>query len=234
MLMVASDRVSVFDVVLPDLIPDKGRVLTALSAFWFEQTADLAAQPRRLVRPDRLPRDRRPDVDGPGHAGAADAIRCAWSASRAATCSARAWSEYQETGHGAAARRCPPGCAGRARCPSRSSRPPPRPRPATTSRSRDAEARRRSWAPTATSSCGTLTLAVYAFGAEHAAARGLILADTKLEFGAARRRAARDRRDDHPRLVALLAGRRLRGRHVAAVVRQAVRARPLPRDRMGP
>ena len=42
MLVVASDRVSVFDVVLPDLIPDKGRVLTALSTFWFEQTAHLA------------------------------------------------------------------------------------------------------------------------------------------------------------------------------------------------
>ncbi|HEX5615262.1 MAG TPA: phosphoribosylaminoimidazolesuccinocarboxamide synthase [Acidimicrobiia bacterium] len=41
LLMVASDRVSVFDVVLPDLIPDKGRVLTGLSAFWFERTAAL-------------------------------------------------------------------------------------------------------------------------------------------------------------------------------------------------
>ena len=43
MLMVASDRVSVFDVVLPDEIPDKGRVLTGLSNFWFEQTRDIVA-----------------------------------------------------------------------------------------------------------------------------------------------------------------------------------------------
>ena len=42
MLIVASDRISVFDVVLDDVIPDKGRVLTALSTFWFEQTAGLA------------------------------------------------------------------------------------------------------------------------------------------------------------------------------------------------
>ena len=41
LLMVASDRISVFDVVLPDEIPDKGRVLTALSNFWFERTADI-------------------------------------------------------------------------------------------------------------------------------------------------------------------------------------------------
>ena len=43
LLMVASDRVSVFDVVLPDLIPDKGRVLTGLSNFWFDQTRHLVA-----------------------------------------------------------------------------------------------------------------------------------------------------------------------------------------------
>jgi phosphoribosylaminoimidazole-succinocarboxamide synthase len=38
LLMVATDRISVFDVVLPDEVPDKGRVLTGLSSFWFEQT----------------------------------------------------------------------------------------------------------------------------------------------------------------------------------------------------
>lgn len=43
LLMVASDRVSVFDVVLPDEIPDKGRVLTGLSHFWFERTRDIVA-----------------------------------------------------------------------------------------------------------------------------------------------------------------------------------------------
>jgi phosphoribosylaminoimidazole-succinocarboxamide synthase len=43
LLMVASDRVSVFDVVLPDEIPDKGRVLTGVSQFWFDQTSDIVA-----------------------------------------------------------------------------------------------------------------------------------------------------------------------------------------------
>ncbi len=70
MLVVASDRVSVFDVVLPDLIPDKGRVLTALSTFWFEQTARPRAQPPRVVRPHRLPRDRGGRDRGPGDARA--------------------------------------------------------------------------------------------------------------------------------------------------------------------
>ena len=43
LLMVASDRLSAFDVILPDPIPDKGRILTELSCFWFEQTKDLVA-----------------------------------------------------------------------------------------------------------------------------------------------------------------------------------------------
>ena len=41
LLMVASDRISAFDHVLRTPIPDKGRVLTAMSVFWFEQLADL-------------------------------------------------------------------------------------------------------------------------------------------------------------------------------------------------
>src|SRR3954454_14999665 len=41
LLLVASDRLSAFDVVLPTEIPDKGRVLTGLSRFWFSRTRDL-------------------------------------------------------------------------------------------------------------------------------------------------------------------------------------------------
>ena len=41
LLLVATDRISAFDVVLPDPIPNKGRVLTGLSLFWFERTVDL-------------------------------------------------------------------------------------------------------------------------------------------------------------------------------------------------
>ena len=43
LLMVASDRISTYDVVHPTPIPDKGKVLTGLSVFWFEQTADIVA-----------------------------------------------------------------------------------------------------------------------------------------------------------------------------------------------
>ncbi|HTX62443.1 MAG TPA: phosphoribosylaminoimidazolesuccinocarboxamide synthase, partial [Acidimicrobiales bacterium] len=42
-LMVASDRVSAYDVVFAERVPEKGRVLTAMTAFWVEELADLAA-----------------------------------------------------------------------------------------------------------------------------------------------------------------------------------------------
>ena len=47
-LMVASDRISAFDVVLPTPIPDKGRVLTGLSLFWFEHFKDRRPKPPDL------------------------------------------------------------------------------------------------------------------------------------------------------------------------------------------
>jgi phosphoribosylaminoimidazole-succinocarboxamide synthase len=52
LLLVASDRISTFDVVLPTEIPDKGRVLTGLSAFWFQQTRAICPNHLLRVRPD--------------------------------------------------------------------------------------------------------------------------------------------------------------------------------------
>jgi phosphoribosylaminoimidazole-succinocarboxamide synthase len=66
LLLVASDRMSAFDVVLPTPIPDKGRVLTGLSRFWFERTRDLV--PNHMISVDvaDFPAEARdmPDVAG--------------------------------------------------------------------------------------------------------------------------------------------------------------------------
>src|SRR5699024_9049241 len=43
LILVASDRVSVYDVVLPTPIPDRGKILTALSLWWFDQLQDIVA-----------------------------------------------------------------------------------------------------------------------------------------------------------------------------------------------
>ncbi len=53
LLMVASDRISTYDVVHPNPIPDKGRVLTGLSVFWFEKTKDIC--PNHLVSFEEVP-----------------------------------------------------------------------------------------------------------------------------------------------------------------------------------
>jgi phosphoribosylaminoimidazole-succinocarboxamide synthase len=52
LLLVASDRISTFDVVLPTEIPDKGRVLTGLSAFWFARTREVVPNHLLALRPD--------------------------------------------------------------------------------------------------------------------------------------------------------------------------------------
>jgi phosphoribosylaminoimidazole-succinocarboxamide synthase len=52
LLLTASDRISVFDVVLPTEIPDKGRVLTGISGFWFARTADIVPNHLIRLRPD--------------------------------------------------------------------------------------------------------------------------------------------------------------------------------------
>ncbi|MGZ4412428.1 MAG: phosphoribosylaminoimidazolesuccinocarboxamide synthase, partial [Gaiellaceae bacterium] len=52
LLLVASDRISVFDVVLPTEIPDKGRVLTGISGFWFGLTREIVPNHLLGLRPD--------------------------------------------------------------------------------------------------------------------------------------------------------------------------------------
>jgi phosphoribosylaminoimidazole-succinocarboxamide synthase len=57
LLLVASDRLSAFDVVLPTPIPDKGRVLTGISRFWFERTSDIIPNHLLGTDPAALPAD---------------------------------------------------------------------------------------------------------------------------------------------------------------------------------
>ena len=57
MLLIASDRISAFDVILPTAIPDKGRVLTGLSRFWFAETGDIVPNHLLSADPADLPVD---------------------------------------------------------------------------------------------------------------------------------------------------------------------------------
>ena len=163
-----------------------------------------------LVRADRLDRPQPPALRSAPTAArpTAGGSRCSRSsASCAATSRARAGRTTSRPARSAATA-CPTGWSSRSSCPSRSSRRRRRRRPATT-RTSTAPPRSRSSARSASTRSSALTLELYRFVSERAAARGIILADTKLEFGRRPRGPARPRRRGvHARLVALLAGRR--------------------------
>jgi phosphoribosylaminoimidazole-succinocarboxamide synthase len=180
LLIVASDRVSVFDVVLDDEIPDKGRVLTGISAYWFGETADLL--PNHVISFD--PADL-PDAAGPEVAGRAMLVKK--TSPIRIECIARgylfggAWEEYQQQGT----------VQGR-RMPARMEQAQQLPEAVFTPTTKAEEGHDLPLSDTdAAALVGTerferireLTLAVYTFGADRAAARGVVLADTKVEFG---------------------------------------------------
>jgi phosphoribosylaminoimidazole-succinocarboxamide synthase len=60
LLIVTTDRISAFDVVMPDPVPGKGRILNGMSAFWFERMADLTPHHMISTNPDDYPADCRP------------------------------------------------------------------------------------------------------------------------------------------------------------------------------
>jgi phosphoribosylaminoimidazole-succinocarboxamide synthase len=180
LLMVASDRVSVFDVVLPDLVPDKGRVLTAISAFWFDRVADLFPNHVISVDPADFPPEARPDADG-------RAMLVRRTTPLRMECIARgylfggAWAEYRDNGtvQGVA---MPAGMQQADPLPATMFTPttkaeaghdlPMTDAAAVAEVGEDVFARVRAAA-----------IAIYERGAAHASTRGIILADTKFEFG---------------------------------------------------
>jgi phosphoribosylaminoimidazole-succinocarboxamide synthase len=180
LLIVASDRVSVFDVVLGDEIPDKGRVLTGISAYWFGETGDLL--PNHVISFD--PADL-PDGAGPEVAGRAMLVKR--TAPIRIECIARgylfggAWEEYRQ--HGTVqGRRMPAGMQQAQQLPEAVFTPTTKAEEGHDLPLSDADAVAMVGADRF-ERIRELTLAVYTFGAERAAARGVILADTKVEFG---------------------------------------------------
>ncbi len=183
LLIVATDRISAFDYVLGSGIPDKGKVLTQISAFWFEHTGHLV--PNHVVSTDV---DDFPDA-ARRHA---DVLRGRSMLVRRTTpiaieCVARGylagsgWKDYVGTGAicGVA---LPPGMRESDRLPS------PIFTPATKAASghdvniSEAHACEQIGGPLV-ARLRELTLALYGYGATHAESCGIIVADTKFEFG---------------------------------------------------
>jgi phosphoribosylaminoimidazole-succinocarboxamide synthase len=169
LLLVASDRISTFDVVLPTEIPDKGRVLTGLSGFWFAQTASIVPNHLLALRSDgRSTECRRLEMLP---------IECVVRGYLAGS----GWKDYLATGK-VCGHELPAGLVESDRLPE------PIFTPATKAQTGHDENIDRAAAVALVGDvrydeAERLTLALYRHVSEHAAARGIILADTKLEFG---------------------------------------------------
>jgi len=185
LLIVATDRISAFDVVLPNAIPEKGRVLTALTLFWLDLIRDIV--PNHLITADvaRYP--------APLRRYAAELEGRSMLVRRAEVvpfeCVARGylagsgWKEYQKTG-AVCGIPLPAGL--------REAEKLPRPifTPATKAEAgHDINVSEAEMAQSVgaepTARLKQLTLAVYTRAADYAATRGIIIADTKFEFGRA-------------------------------------------------
>ena len=176
LLMVASDRISTYDVVHPNPIPDKGKVLTGLSAFWFAKTGHIVAN-HYLSATEGVPDEVR---------GRAMVVRKLEMLP--VECVVRGyitgsgWKDYQETGS-VSGIELPPGLRESDRLPTPIFTPSTKAeeghdeaidfdRAAELVGDRELMARVRD-----------VSIALYSFAADHARDRGVILADTKFEFG---------------------------------------------------
>lgn len=182
-LLVATDRLSAFDHVLPNGIPDKGRVLNLLSAFWFEKT-------RHIVKNHLLSTDAK-DLP-PSLRAHQDELEGRFTLAKKAQMlpvecvvrgylSGSGWNDYRRTGE-VCGIRLPAGLRESDRLPE------PLFTPSTKAASGHDE--NISFETCVgllgrplTEKIRELSLALYAYGAEYARSRGILIADTKFEFG---------------------------------------------------
>jgi len=169
LLLVASDRISTFDVVLPTAIPDKGRVLTGLAAFWFARTRSICPNHLLALRPDgRSTECRRLEMLP---------IECVVRG----YLSGSGWKDYGRTGE-VCGHPLPAGLRESDRLPE------PIFTPATKAQSgHDLNITREEGARLVGAErfahVERLSIALYRWAAAHALEHGIIVADTKFEFG---------------------------------------------------
>ena len=169
LVLVASDRISTFDVVLPTEIPDKGRVLTGLSGFWFARTREIVPNHLVALRPDGRSTEARRLAMLP--------IECVVRGYLAGS----GWKDYLDTGE-VCGHRLPPGLRESERLPA------PIFTPATKAKEGHDENIDRDQAAELVGyellvEAERVSIALYEHAAAHAAERGILIADTKFELG---------------------------------------------------
>ncbi len=183
LLMVATDRLSAFDCILPNGIPDKGRVLTRLSAFWFDRTKALVPNHLLSTDPADLPEALQ------AHAAMLDgrfmivrkAQRINFECVVRGYLAGSGWQEYQRTG-AVCGIELPPGLR------QADELPEPIFTPATKAESGhdiniSLEAMKNEVGEDLGQALADASIAIYRAAADYALDRGIIIADTKMEFG---------------------------------------------------
>jgi phosphoribosylaminoimidazole-succinocarboxamide synthase len=184
LLLVASDRLSAFDVVLPTAIPDKGRVLTGLSRYWFRETASLVPNHLLSVDPTSLP---------PAFAAEAAELRGRSMICRPARVlpvevivrgylSGSGWKDYQRSGT-VCGLPLPAGLRESERLPEPLFTPSTKAEIGAHDENIDFDTVVRLIGGPLADRLRVLATALYRFGSERAERAGIILADTKFEFG---------------------------------------------------
>ena len=183
LVIIATDQISAFDYVLGSGIPDKGRILTQLSAFWFDHLRDIVPNHVISLDPAAYPMPAREHADllrGRSmlvQRTSPVPIECVARGYLAGS----AWKEYQRTG-GVCGIALPPGLRESERLPAPIFTPATKAESGHDENVSTAEAAALIGAD-AVSRLEGLTLALYARASAHAESRGIILADTKFEFG---------------------------------------------------
>jgi phosphoribosylaminoimidazole-succinocarboxamide synthase len=169
LLLVASDRISTFDVVLPTDIPDKGRVLTGLAGFWFARTGGICDNHLLALRSDgRSTECRRLEMLP---------IECVVRGYLAGS----GWKDYTTTGT-VCGHSLPAGLTESAELPEPIFTPATK---ATTGHDEniDLEQAAELVGADRLAEVERVSIALYRYAAEHARQRGILIADTKFEFG---------------------------------------------------
>lgn len=180
--MVTSDRISAFDVVMAEPIPDKGRVLTAMTAFWSEQLASVA--PSHLLSTDLA--DLPEDLQEPGWEGRV--MLCHRAEMLPIECIVRgyltgsAWKEYRSSGtmHGT---ELPAGLLESAQLPEPVFTPSTKAEVGDHDENISFAAAVDLVGAEVAAAARDISLELYRRGAEWAAERGILIADTKFELG---------------------------------------------------
>ncbi len=181
MLFVASDRISAFDVILPSAIPGKGAILNQLSGFWFGKTAHIV--PNHVIQvglPESVETSNRAWFDARSTV-ARKADRIDFECVVRGYLAGSAWKEYAASGS-VAGHGVPAGLSRASQLPEPIFTPAMKndvghDENITLDRLRDLVG------PDLAARLESLSLQLYGFASEHAASCGLILADTKFEFG---------------------------------------------------